>query len=47
MAERPAPEGGMVELDALLATKLYLPRARRGLVARPRLVDRLTRGLEG
>ena len=37
----------MVELDALLATKLYLPRARRGLVARPRLVDRLTRGLEG
>ena len=25
----------------LVATKLYVPRLRRGLVARPRLVDRL------
>src|SRR4029077_4809698 len=25
----------------LVATKLYVPRVRRGLVARPRLVDRL------
>jgi LuxR family maltose regulon positive regulatory protein len=29
----------------LLATKLYVPRQRPGLVARPRLVDRLTRGV--
>jgi LuxR family transcriptional regulator, maltose regulon positive regulatory protein len=47
MGEPRAPEGGVVELDALLATKLYVPRTRRGLVARPRLVDRLTHGLEG
>ena len=33
-----------MELDALLATKLHVPPARRGLVARPRLVDRLTEG---
>jgi ATP/maltotriose-dependent transcriptional regulator MalT len=41
------PEGGVVEPDALLATRLHVPRTRRGLVARPRLVDRLTEGLEG
>ena len=29
----------------LLETKLYLPRPRRGLVPRPRLQDRLHRGL--
>jgi LuxR family maltose regulon positive regulatory protein len=40
-------EGGAAELDALLATRLHVPRTRRGLVARPRLVDRLTEGLEG
>ena len=39
--------GGVAELDALLATKLHVPRARRGLVGRPRLVDRLTDGLPG
>jgi hypothetical protein len=27
--------------DALLATKLHLPRTRPGFVARPRLADRL------
>ena len=37
----------MVDLDALRATKLHVPPARRGLVARPRLVDRLTEGLQG
>jgi LuxR family maltose regulon positive regulatory protein len=43
-----APLGnGLVGLDALLATKLHVPRTRRGLVARPRLVDRLTEGLQG
>jgi ATP/maltotriose-dependent transcriptional regulator MalT len=39
----------MTALDAgapLLETKLYAPRVRRGLVARPRLVERLTRGVE-
>jgi LuxR family transcriptional regulator, maltose regulon positive regulatory protein len=30
----------------LLATKLYIPRRRRGLVARPRLSERLNRGAE-
>jgi LuxR family transcriptional regulator, maltose regulon positive regulatory protein len=46
---RPATpgEGGVAELDALLATRLHVPRMRRGLVARPRLVDRLTEGFEG
>jgi LuxR family transcriptional regulator, maltose regulon positive regulatory protein len=50
MAELPTlatPGGGVAELDALLATKLHVPRARRGLVGRPRLVDRLTDGLPG
>src|SRR5207247_2903789 len=40
-------EAGVGELDALLATKLHVPRTRRGLVARPRLVERLTLGLQG
>ena len=30
----------------LLETKLHVPRRRRGLVARPRLIDRLSRGAE-
>ena len=30
----------------LLETKLYVPRWRRGLVARPRLIERLNRGAE-
>jgi LuxR family maltose regulon positive regulatory protein len=50
MVEPPTPtppEGGAAELDALLATKLHVPRTRRGLVPRPRLVGRLTQGLEG
>ena len=30
----------------LIATKLYAPQLRRGLVARPRLLERLRRGAE-
>ena len=30
----------------LLETKLHVPRRRQGLVARPRLIDRLSRGAE-
>ena len=30
----------------LLQTKLYIPRPRRGLVGRPRLLERLSRGAE-
>jgi LuxR family maltose regulon positive regulatory protein len=40
-----SPTGGAAELD-VLATKLHVPRTRRGLVSRPRLVGRLTEGLE-
>ena len=39
----------MTTLDTagpLLETKLYVPRLRRGLVARPRLIERLSRGAE-
>ena len=36
--------GGMA--SPLLETKLYVPRLPRGLVARPRLSERLTRGAE-
>ena len=32
--------------DPLLETKLYVPKLRRGLVARPRLSERLNRGVE-
>ncbi|HEV7194624.1 MAG TPA: LuxR C-terminal-related transcriptional regulator [Pedococcus sp.] len=32
--------------DPLIATKLYLPKPRRGLVPRPRLIDRLSRGAQ-
>jgi LuxR family maltose regulon positive regulatory protein len=42
-----APEGRAAGLDALLATKLHVPRERHGLVARPRLVDQLTEALAG
>ena len=42
-----APKDGAAGLDALLATKLHIPRARHGLVPRPRLVDRLTEALAG
>jgi LuxR family maltose regulon positive regulatory protein len=41
------PEGGAASLAALLATKLHIPRARHGLVSRPRLVDRLTEAVAG
>jgi LuxR family maltose regulon positive regulatory protein len=50
MVEPPTPtppEGGAAEQHALLATKLHVPRTHRGLVPRPRLVGRLTQGLEG
>ena len=42
-----APKDGAAGLDALLATKLHIPRARHGLVPRPRLVDWLTEALAG
>ena len=37
-------EAGTPERDRLLATKLHVPRPRPGLLARPRLLDRLTEG---
>ena len=40
------PPGQQVTSDPLLATKLYLPRRPRGVVARPRLTERLNRGTE-
>src|SRR4051794_13768061 len=36
----------MGTVSPLLETKLYVPRRRRGLVARPRLIERLNRGAE-
>jgi LuxR family maltose regulon positive regulatory protein len=36
--------GKLGELAPLLETKLYVPRSRRGLVPRPRLIERLDRG---
>ena len=44
MAEPPTTipaAGATAERDALLATKLHVPRSRSGFVARPRLADRL------
>jgi hypothetical protein len=38
------PTAGSAERDALLATKLHLPRSRGGFLARPRLLERLTEG---
>jgi ATP/maltotriose-dependent transcriptional regulator MalT len=40
-----ATEVGAPQGDALLATKLHLPRPQPGFVARPRLTDRLEEGL--
>ena len=42
--ERPVEGAGLTQ--PLIATKLYVPRQRRGLVARPRLVERLESGAE-
>jgi LuxR family maltose regulon positive regulatory protein len=50
MAEPPAttsPAAASAERDALLATKLHLPRTRPGFVVRPRLTDRLAGAGEG
>ena len=44
MAEPPATTSSAAAAaapDALLATKLHVPRTRTGFVVRPRLVDRL------
>jgi LuxR family maltose regulon positive regulatory protein len=38
--------GAVSEQEALLATKLYVPRPHPGFVVRPRLVDRLDQGLQ-
>jgi LuxR family transcriptional regulator, maltose regulon positive regulatory protein len=46
MAESPATTStAMLERDGLLATKLYLPRPRPGLVPRPRLLEHLDQGM--
>jgi LuxR family transcriptional regulator, maltose regulon positive regulatory protein len=46
MAEPPAsPSTAGLERDALLATKLHLPRPRPGFVSRPRLLERLDQGM--
>jgi len=42
-----APGHGAAGLEALLATKLHIPRPRYDLVPRPRLADRLTEALAG
>ena len=42
----PSP-GHAVAASPLLQTKLVVPRARPGLVPRPRLIERLNRGAEG
>ena len=50
MGEPPAsavPGHGAAGSEALLATKLHIPRARYDLVPRPRLADRLTEALAG
>jgi len=39
--------GKKVPTSTLLQTKLYAPRARPGLVPRPRLIERLTQGTQG
>jgi LuxR family maltose regulon positive regulatory protein len=38
--------GSQPVASPLIETKLYVPRRRRGLVARPRLSERLNRGAE-
>jgi LuxR family maltose regulon positive regulatory protein len=49
MAEPPATTSSTAAAapDALLATKLHVPRTRTGFVVRPRLVDRLAQAHEG
>jgi LuxR family maltose regulon positive regulatory protein len=50
MAEPPATTPSTAATaapDALLATKLHIPRTRTGFVVRPRLVDRLAQAHEG
>jgi LuxR family transcriptional regulator, maltose regulon positive regulatory protein len=49
MAEPPAttPSATTAAPDALLATKLHVPRTRPGFVVRPRLADRLAPEHEG
>jgi LuxR family maltose regulon positive regulatory protein len=50
MAEPPATTSSTAATaapDALLATKLHVPRTRTGFVVRPRLVDRLAQAHEG
>jgi LuxR family maltose regulon positive regulatory protein len=50
MAEPPATTSSTAATaapDALLATKLHMPRSRTGFVVRPRLVDRLGQAHEG
>src|SRR5215211_4886108 len=50
MAEPPATTpaaAATAERDVLLATKLHVPRTRRGFVPRPRLVDRLAQAHGG
>jgi LuxR family maltose regulon positive regulatory protein len=49
MAEPPAttPSAATAAPDALLATKLHVPRTRPGFVVRPRLADRLAPAHEG
>jgi LuxR family transcriptional regulator, maltose regulon positive regulatory protein len=49
MAKAPAmspPTASLAERDALLATKLHIPRPRPGFVLRPRLLERLDEGME-
>jgi LuxR family maltose regulon positive regulatory protein len=38
----PTPSPAMLERDALLATKLHIPRPRPDFLARPELLERLT-----
>jgi hypothetical protein len=40
------PTANLAERDALLATKLHVPRPRPGFVLRPRLLERLQEGME-
>jgi LuxR family transcriptional regulator, maltose regulon positive regulatory protein len=50
MAQPPAatsPAAATAEQDALLATKLHLPRTRPGFVVRPRLTERLAGAADG
>jgi LuxR family transcriptional regulator, maltose regulon positive regulatory protein len=49
MVEPPSttPAAATAASDALLATKLHIPRTRPGFVVRPQLTDRLTKGTAG